>query len=375
MVHPRLAPSGGGQAVAAWALQALRGHSKVSLLTLDPVDFPALNSNFGTTLRACDFELIAARGLSQRLIESVPSPPLARLENALLARAAQRLSSTGHFDRFLCTNNEIDFGRKGVQYVHFPYAYLKRPLQDYRWYHRLPGALALYLSLTDHLSGVSLERLRENRALVNSGFIAGLYQEAHGVEADVVPPPVPGDFPETPWDARRNVVVGVGRMHPCKRWHEAIEVVRRVRAEGLEVGLLILGSKDTPEYLHELQVRAAREPWCEVSVDLTRAELVRRVAECRYGIHLMVEEHFGIAPAELQRAGCLTFVHNSGGPVEIVDGDAEVLFDNDAEAAEKIARMILDDTARAAALSRLRVRAERYSEHAFMERIRQEVLE
>jgi glycosyltransferase involved in cell wall biosynthesis len=54
----------------------------------------------------------------------------------------------------------------------------------------------------------------------------------------------------------------------------------------------------------------------------------------------MQEEHFGIAPAELQRAGCIPFVHNSGGQVEIVGGDARLTFDSVENAAEKITRVI-----------------------------------
>jgi glycosyltransferase involved in cell wall biosynthesis len=54
----------------------------------------------------------------------------------------------------------------------------------------------------------------------------------------------------------------------------------------------------------------------------------------------MPEEHFGIAPAELQRAGCITFVHNSGGQVEIVGGDSRLTFDSVEDASERIARVI-----------------------------------
>lgn len=373
MVHSRLGPKGGGQAVAAWALEALRGRCKLSLLTLEPVDLPAVNLHFGTTLEPGDFELLEATSLLQRLMEVAPMP-LALLQNALLMRAAQQLSATGRFDRFLSTDNEMDFGRRGVHYVHFPYAYLKRPDRDRRWYHRLPGAVPAYRRLSDSASGVSLERLRSNRALVNSGFIRGLYREAHGVESTVLPPPVPGDFPQAPWSRRKSLIACVGRLDPSKRWLEAIDIVRQVRAQGLDVGLLILGSRDSPGYVRELEAKAATEPWCELAADLSRNDLVRRVSECRYGLHLMLEEHFGIAPAELQRAGCLTFVHNSGGPVEIVDGDRDVLFDDDHEAVQKIARIIGDDAARNAALQRLGARAERYSEQTFMESIRQEVL-
>jgi glycosyltransferase involved in cell wall biosynthesis len=56
----------------------------------------------------------------------------------------------------------------------------------------------------------------------------------------------------------------------------------------------------------------------------------------------MEAEHFGIAVAELQRAGCLTFVHNSGGPVEIVGNDPRLTFDRIEDAAEKIAHAIED---------------------------------
>jgi glycosyltransferase involved in cell wall biosynthesis len=41
----------------------------------------------------------------------------------------------------------------------------------------------------------------------------------------------------------------------------------------------------------------------------------------RYGIHGMLDEHFGMAPAELAAAGCIVFVPNDGGQVEIVDDD------------------------------------------------------
>jgi hypothetical protein len=54
----------------------------------------------------------------------------------------------------------------------------------------------------------------------------------------------------------------------------------------------------------------------------------------------MVEEHFGIAPAELQRAGCVTFVHNSGGQVEIVGSDTRLTFGSVDDAAERITGVI-----------------------------------
>jgi glycosyltransferase involved in cell wall biosynthesis len=80
---------------------------------------------------------------------------------------------------------------------------------------------------------------------------------------------------------------------------------------------------------------ARTRPWFRMEHDLSREELATEIASHRYGIHTMLEEHFGIAPAEILSAGCLPFVHNSGGPAEIV-GHPQLTFDTVADAVEKI---------------------------------------
>ncbi len=50
VVHDHLGPVGGGGAVAAWALQALRSCSDLSLLTRDPFDQAAVNRFYAATL-------------------------------------------------------------------------------------------------------------------------------------------------------------------------------------------------------------------------------------------------------------------------------------------------------------------------------------
>ncbi len=56
IAHPYVYPSGGGNSVAAWALQALHDEYEVTLATLGPVDYNAVNGSFGTSLRKEDFE-------------------------------------------------------------------------------------------------------------------------------------------------------------------------------------------------------------------------------------------------------------------------------------------------------------------------------
>ncbi len=73
---------------------------------------------------------------------------------------------------------------------------------------------------------------------------------------------------------------------------------------------------------------------------MPRQDLLELVARQRYGIHAKEDEHFGIGVAEMVRAGCITFAHNSGGTTEILGGDDRLLYASTGEAVEKIVRIM-----------------------------------
>jgi glycosyltransferase involved in cell wall biosynthesis len=50
----------------------------------------------------------------------------------------------------------------------------------------------------------------------------------------------------------------------------------------------------------------------------------------------MVGEHFGMAVAEMQRAGCIVFVPHIGGPLEIVGHEPRVIYASVEEAVTKM---------------------------------------
>ena len=122
VVHPYVAATGGANAVAAWALQALREEFAVALATLGPVDLAAVNRSFGTSLRAGDFVTFLAPRRYRRLIGAMRAPG-GLLECQLTVRLARNLDRERRFDVLLSTHNEVDFGRRGIQYVNLPGAY------------------------------------------------------------------------------------------------------------------------------------------------------------------------------------------------------------------------------------------------------------
>jgi len=86
----------------------------------------------------------------------------------------------------------------------------------------------------------------------------------------------------------------------------------------------------------------------------------------RYGIHANRDEHFGIAPAEMMASGCIVFVHNSGGQVEIIGRDLRLCYQTDKAAVEKILGIVNSATLQAAILDSPAPRRTMFRTAAFM---------
>ena len=341
IAHPLLHPAGGGNSVAAWAIEALRDEFAVTLATLSPVDCDALNRSFGTSLRPRDFTLRIASPPLLALLRCFPTRG-GLLQQCVTMRWAQTLDREHRFDTLLSTENEADLGRAGLQYVHYPWSYLPRPNIEMRWYHHIPGVLNAYRDFCRRVARASDAGLKRNLSLANSEFVSDRIRDVHGVESRILYPPVPGGFPKVAMEDRVDGIVAIGRMHGCKRWEMAVDIADRIRGRGIELSLTLISHRDDAEYGARLDALAATRPWFRIRYNLTRQELVQEVARHRYGIHTMEDEHFGIAPAELQRAGCITFVHRSGGPMEIVSHREELMFGDADEACELICRVAKD---------------------------------
>ena len=98
------------------------------------------------------------------------------------------------------------------------------------------------------------------------------------------------------------------------------------------------------------------------------------MATHRYGIHGMREEHFGIAPAELARAGCIVWVPRGGGQMEVVGHEPALMYDSDDDAVEKILRT-LASPAEQDRLRQVLAGSERFSTAHFAEQVREIVNE
>jgi glycosyltransferase involved in cell wall biosynthesis len=368
LVQPSLQPPGGGNGVAAWILAALKDEHAVTVLTWEPIALEAINRFYGTRLRESDFAAVRVHPWLRRLLK-LTRLPLGLLRTSLLLRACKQRQRD--FDLCISANNECDFGRPGIQYVHFPWAYQERPAVDLRWYH-LPSLVRAYYALCIGIAGFSFERMARNLTLVNSDWTGRKVTERHGIPTTTLYPALAAEFPDVPWSERENGFVCVGRISPEKELEKVIDIVGAVRAAGADTHLHVAGTPDDPKYTERIRRLARAHPgWLFLEEKTARDDLLRLIARHRYGIHGMSEEHFGMAIAEMVEAGCVVFVPRGGGQVEIVGGDERLTFATRAEAVEKILRVMNDSEEERQLRAFLATRKELFAPARFVTRIRE----
>ena len=372
VVHPRLWDKGGGDLVAAWILEALGDVADRTLLTWARPRLQAVDRAYATALDENAPQVVRPSRPVRWLVDALPTR-CEYLRLQVLAKTARRLLGGDRFALGVSTNNELDLGRPGLQYVHFPAGEPQRPEHELAWFHRIPGFLSLYRSLARSLAPRGAEGIQRNLTLVNSAWTGQRVRALYGVEPVVVPPPVPGTFPQVPWQDREDRFSCIGRISPEKRIEEVVGIVGDLRDRGHDVGLDLVGAPDDRAYAREISSLVAKRPWVSVFQDLSRRNLLALLGRNRYGLHAMVDEHFGIAVAEMQRAGSIVFAPASGGPAEILGRDPHLLFTDRADAVRKIRRALLDREHRSAVRAGIRARRETFSATRFAAEIRRVV--
>jgi glycosyltransferase involved in cell wall biosynthesis len=324
LVHPRPDAMGGAEAVAARILVWLLSHQdvEVTLLTLAPVDWKKLEAVAGKPLprERLVNRIAAVPGLVSRFAGG-----LTLLKIAFLHRTAKQYARD--FDLCIGAHGEIDFGRPGFQYVHHPAFAPKRFLRRYGVFvgksvvDRVRVAESLYRVVLFLVSGDRRRGFRRNVTAVNSHFMRKFVREVYGLEADVVYPVFlkKEKLGGLPWEQRRFRLVALGRIAPDKGYAGLIDIFARVQRKYPAAEFLIMGESADPVYEESLREHA-RAAGVAVSFEPNAGstQVWETLSSSMFFVHGRKFEHFGIAILEAVAAGCLAFVHDSGGQTEIV---------------------------------------------------------
>jgi glycosyltransferase involved in cell wall biosynthesis len=369
LVQPSMQPPGGGNGVAAWVLQALVPAHRVTVLSWRPVEIEPINRFFGTHLHRSDFDTIEVPAHYRMLADHLPTPATL-IKLSLLMRYTRRVSDG--FDVLFGVYNETDYGRRGVQYVHYPTYLRPRPEVDLRWYHPPPAGLNLYYALADRIANFSLDRMKANVTLVNSDWTGEHVTRFLGITTRTLYPPVVDPAPGVPWPERRNGFLAVGRISPEKEYERVMRILARVRERVPDLTLTIVGTWDrhSQRYFRSLTTLASSlGSWISFRDNVSRDEIRGLMASHRYGLHGMLEEHFGMAPAELARAGVIVWVPRGGGQMEIVGREPALMYGTEDDAVEKIAAVMANPAEQQRLLQHLAVVSDQFSTTRFMQQV------
>ena len=375
-MHPMLR-YGGSETGPLWTIEALKRDYDVTLITSGRVDLPRLNAYYGTDLRPGEFaidEVSFPLGL-HRLNK------FAGLRGAMVVRTCRRLAP--QFDVLTWHYNPCDLGLPLVQFVaDFSFAPRLQHRLDpatltvRRWWYGDTIWRRAYEGLTERLAPNPIENWKKNVTVANSRWTADVLAREFGLIVDRVQfPPVPGNFPVIPWEEKETGFVCVGSVVPEKRMDAVIGILDRVRQHGLGIHLHILGGLGDSPFAKKVQSLASQHRgW--VFLEGRVAGQVKRelMSRHKFGINARLNEPFGIAVAELVKAGCITFVADGGGQTEIVDHPS-LTFVNDDDAVQKIVSMLENPATQAALIGHLRERSRELSTERFQDTIRTLVAE
>jgi glycosyltransferase involved in cell wall biosynthesis len=329
---------GGTNAVAAYAVQLLARHYRITVLSYQPQEPSEADRLYGTHLADLAIDWRTAQSSLSRLVDRIPHPHFLFALHALM-RSARKVAH--RFDRCLCLQNEVDLGRACVQYVHFPWSYQPRSDAPPIWQESfaLRLLLRLYYTACQALSGYSPASMRRNVSLVNSKWTGERLAALGATPVQVLYPPIPGPHSNLSWDQRQDGVVCLGRFSPEKRLDLVVRVLEGAREKHPSLRLHLIGSfkGSPPGFSEHLRPTLEAHPWIQLHEKMGRPELLAFLSTQRYGIHAMENEHFGMAVAEMLLCGCLPLVHRSGGALEIVEDEPALTYADESEA---VARML-----------------------------------
>jgi len=359
----------GGEAITVWVIDALKKEYNINLFTCRKVRAVNFNNAYGTTISDGDFKIV--NPLPVFLLNAI-IPKLGMLKYHCIIRYFKM--SYKKFDILMGLYKEIDFGERGIQYIHFPeLKYKKNELNFFsRLYHKNYFINRIYKSLCYFISGFNEERAKKNITMTNSYWTKNMVKKIMGLDSIVVYPPVLDDFKSIPWRKKDNDFICIGRISPEKRIKIVIEILKLVRDNGFDISLHIIGPVYSYFYYRKIKALQARNQWIIFEGIVSRKKFTDIISQHRYGIHGKKDEHFGIVIAEMIKAGCIVFVPNDGGQIEIVNNE-ELIYSNVTEAAQKIIKILKDKEKQEEVLQNLKISAKRFSTAIFKKSI-QEVI-
>lgn len=366
VVHPHIVYGGGSELSAVWTVEALKQEYDVTFITMGQIDIGRINESFGTELKSYEFAAVSLT------IPWLFKKRFDALRAYRLVRFCQHIAPK--FDVMISTDNVMDFKKKGIQLIvdftfYDPLRRTLDPVTVKRWYHQNTFFRKMYLKFGEWLSATSPERWKQNTTLVVSDWIGKLMHETFGVVTTTIYPPIVADFPDVPFENRKNAFLCIARISPEKEIDKVISILEKVRKGGNAISLHILGRVDDVQYAAYIKKLCEKnKEWCFLEGTLYGEKKLAFIANYKFAISGRTQEPGAFAVAEMVKAGCIVFVPNGGGQVEIANLP-DLQYENEQDAVVKIERLLHNVNQQVAIRQRLAENIKKFSTEHFQRSI------
>lgn len=244
-------------------------------------------------------------------------------------------TATSHFSVF--ATKLLNPHLRTISYVHYPYT-TPTVVEDYfkngffgpgpikaKIFSILKGVyhygLLVWYKVLAYFSDVCLTNSSWTQAHMVSNW-------GEGVCEVVYPPCSVTEFWEVDRTHKKNIIVSLGQFRPEKRHDIQLDMLKyhqKLHPES-DIELRILGSAkfaESEEIIKHLEHRIKTEKIKNVKIlrDLRFNDLKQEIKQATYGIHTMIDEHFGIGIVDMLSGGLITLAHKSAGPRDDILGN------------------------------------------------------
>ncbi len=359
VVHPQFCVLGGAELASLRLVEWLAScyDVRVVILTLASRDIVTLQRETQVQLDPDQVTIAIAR-VPPWVLSAQSRLHLMRL--AFLHRDAKRYAP--RFDLCISTYNEVDFGIRGFQYVHHPNFASRAFLHEFNMIatrnilDSVPFLDFLYRKVVLLIAGTTANGIRKNHTAVSSHFMRTILHDLYDIRSEVLYPTflsrsLSGKI--IPWEDRGFSFLSVGRFAPDKDFLELIGLYAQLYRKFPNAEFMIIGRVSDETYFSKVkqQAQLAQVP-VTFHTDISSERLAELLSTSKFYVGPKKFEHFGLSVLEAAQAGCLTFVHDSGGQREIIT--PEVLrYRTAAELVTNADLLVADRTLREATLQQL----------------------
>lgn len=130
------------------------------------------------------------------------------------------------------------------------------------------------------------------------------------------------------FETKKEVAISIGQFRSEKRHDVQLDMMKfhKTKHPESKLELHIIGSgkfEESELIYNKLLKRIEKEKIKNVKIlkDLSFKDLQAEIKSASFGIHTMIDEHFGIAVVDMLAAGLVTIAHNSAGPKDDILGN------------------------------------------------------